>query len=275
MSTISPMTPRPQPATSGEQPVVSLQQRLADRLAQAPQDVQAGARKKKERTGEEALALHAAAPRTIRDHAEDTGVSRRDGAPSIVREHGQSDPFAGTPQASDAPRARAGGEEQQALLREPALSSTAIEEPVARGEASPSPIAGDTTELPTTGPVAPVRSEAAATTMTTPAAAEATPVAPRWASATPAPVAPPPQSGNEGSSVTVAFQSWGPGHEVRAQWLPGGGVLVPGSDRVGLALSAAASQPDAAIAGDNWRVERTDADAEQRERPRGDAEQDA
>ena len=121
-----------------------------------------------------------------------------------------------------------------------------------------------------------VRSEPAATATTATRATEATQVSPRWNAATPPPAAPASTpSGREGSSVTVAFESWGPGHEVRAHLSPGGGVLVPGSERVGLALSAAAAQPDSAIAGDNWRIEGTDPDAERRERPRGDSEQDA
>jgi hypothetical protein len=164
---------------------------------------------------------------------------------------------------------------QGEATQEQAATPTASDASVTRADEGPSSRA-DGPELPTMGGGTTVRSEPAATATIATPAAEATHVSQRWNAATPPPaVQPATPSGGEGSSVTVAFQSWGPGHEVRAQWLPGGGVIVPGSERVGAALAAAASQPDAAIAGDNWRVERTDADAEHRERPRGDAEQDA
>ena len=288
MSSISPMTPGPPAASPSEPPVVSLQQRLADRLAdrlaqKAPAEPPpASVRKKKEPTGEELMLPGVAMPQPVRTDASEAFA----GGAMPLDERGQAGMLASVPHD-------AGVASSSAALADPSAGSAVLsarlgtELPVGLSAEPQVPGSGDTpvearTESPELAamvvPGTAARSEPAATVITAPLT-EAKPTAPRWLPDTPAQVASAPASastGREGGSVTVAFQSWGPGHDVRAQWAPGGGVLVPGSERVGMALSAVASQPGGvSIAGEHWRVERTDADAEQRERPRHDTEQDA
>ncbi|WP_368565619.1 hypothetical protein [Pseudoxanthomonas sp. UTMC 1351] len=83
------------------------------------------------------------------------------------------------------------------------------------------------------------------------------------APAAPAPSLPAPPAA-PAPSMTVAFQSWGLGHQVHARWVPAGVVLTPSSDRVGQALTSATLEGSAATEGELWRVEQVDADREQR-----------
>lgn len=83
------------------------------------------------------------------------------------------------------------------------------------------------------------------------------------APAAPVPSAPVPPAA-PAPSMTVAFQSWGLGHQVHAQWVPAGVVLTPSSDRVGQALTSATLEGTATAEGELWRVEQVDPDREQR-----------
>jgi hypothetical protein len=98
----------------------------------------------------------------------------------------------------------------------------------------------------------------------------------RPAAPVPAPVPPPPSAPAPAPGMTVAFQSWGQGHQVHAQWLPAGVILTPSSDRVGHALVSATLEGSAAAAeADGWRIEPVGDEREQRHRSRHDAEHDA
>lgn len=285
------MTHRPlQNPVPDDGPVVSLQQRFADRLAQAPGEAPAArVRKKKERTGEEPVALPGVAmPQPL--HAQDlAGALRRDAAssaevndrgPARFIEPGLANPTLQPAQETPMPPA---GEGADARLPE-AHALQDRREPVAPAQVTTDGGAEHVVEerLSRSAPAEAPAQVVFAPPMRGDATPQAAPTARPAASQVPtrfpapAPVAATAPSEAKASSVTVAFQSWGPGHEVRADWLPGGGVLVPGSERVGMALAAAASQPGAAsIEGDGWRVEQTDADPERRERQRHDADQDA
>lgn len=297
MSSIAPMTHRPPPAPSPDDgPVVSLHQRIADRLAQTPAEATAArTRKKKERGEEQAALAGASVAQPSRMQGPEALSLRRGEAPPPttsasapdrrdVVEPGRSPSVAHPPAsqpAGEGGRVRAheatfvgvGQAPRNVATQDVTRSASALATEEPGEDESPSAPAQpqDTTGI---GVVVPARMEPAALPNVAAPPGEAPHVPHRTPpAATPAA---PPNPDAHASTVTVAFQSWGPGHEVRAHWQPGSGVLVPGSERVGQALAAAAQQPNAgSIVGDGWRIDATDADPERRERPRRDAEQDA
>jgi hypothetical protein len=129
---------------------------------------------------------------------------------------------------------------------------------------------GDPTTLATADVAAPPVRSGLLATAARPSDPGPPPRAPAPASTptAPAPAAPTP-------GMTVAFQTWGEGHRVHAQWMPAGVVLTPSSDRVGQALANAAPDSGAIAAGEQWRIEAVDDQRQSRERSRRDQEHDS